>query len=210
MRFFWLKFRLFLPSKLFGKEGFINFAKRQTSVKMYKSEITSQIQMNVDEIVSTFEKTPDELFFERFGEKWSIAENLQHLILSAKPLFLAFSLPKFLPRLIFGKPNRPSRTFDEVVEKYHKKLEAGGVASAAYQPKIQTNADKSQLIKNFRATYSKFSQLFSENFSEHQLDNYLLPHPLLGKITVREMLYFTTYHIQHHHETIQKNVKNLR
>ena len=31
-----------------------------------------------------------------------------------------------------------------------------------------------------------------------QLDHYLLPHPLLGKITLREMLFFSAYHIQHH------------
>jgi hypothetical protein len=35
-------------------------------------------------------------------------------------------------------------------------------------------------------------------WSEDDLDNHRLPHPLLGKLTVREMLFFTLYHIQHH------------
>ena len=42
-----------------------------------------------------------------------------------------------------------------------------------------------------------------ERWKDVDLDRYLLPHPLLGKITLREMLYFTTFHIQHHQQTIE-------
>ncbi len=35
-------------------------------------------------------------------------------------------------------------------------------------------------------------------WSEAALDRYRLPHPLLGKLTVREMLFFTLYHNAHH------------
>ena len=34
--------------------------------------------------------------------------------------------------------------------------------------------------------------------SQADLDRYRLPHPLLGKLTVREMLFFTVYHNYHH------------
>jgi hypothetical protein len=30
------------------------------------------------------------------------------------------------------------------------------------------------------------------------LDEYLLPHPLIGKLTIREILYFTIYHNLRH------------
>jgi len=33
----------------------------------------------------------------------------------------------------------------------------------------------------------------------------LLPHPLLGKVTVREMLYFTIHHVQHHHALVERD-----
>lgn len=39
-------------------------------------------------------------------------------------------------------------------------------------------------------------------FNEEDLDNYILPHPLLGKLTMREMLYFTAYHVTHHHKIV--------
>jgi hypothetical protein len=39
-------------------------------------------------------------------------------------------------------------------------------------------------------------------FSESELDQLLLPHPLLGKLTLREMVYFTIYHAHHHERQI--------
>jgi hypothetical protein len=37
-----------------------------------------------------------------------------------------------------------------------------------------------------------------ESWNEEDLDTIRLPHPLLGKITAREMIYFTLYHAKHH------------
>ena len=37
-----------------------------------------------------------------------------------------------------------------------------------------------------------------EKWTESQLDAYRLPHPLLGRLTVREMMLFTLIHNQHH------------
>jgi hypothetical protein len=33
---------------------------------------------------------------------------------------------------------------------------------------------------------------------ERALDRHLLPHPLMGLLTIREMLAFTVYHTAHH------------
>ncbi len=43
-------------------------------------------------------------------------------------------------------------------------------------------------------------------YSEEELDKYILPHPLMGKVTLREMLYFTIYHVQHHEKQIFPNL----
>jgi len=39
---------------------------------------------------------------------------------------------------------------------------------------------------------------------ESDLDRCLLPHPLLGKLTVREMIFFTLYHNLHHVQNVQR------
>ena len=47
-----------------------------------------------------------------------------------------------------------------------------------------------------------------ELFSEQDLDSHILPHPLLGKLTFREMLYFTIYHVQHHQDLMLKYLED--
>jgi len=44
-------------------------------------------------------------------------------------------------------------------------------------------------------------------YNEQQLDSYILPHPLIGKLTLREMLYFTLYHAEHHHKQTLRNLQ---
>ena len=46
----------------------------------------------------------------------------------------------------------------------------------------------------------------ASRWSEAALDGYRIPHPLLGKLTVREMLLFTLYHNVHHVTNVQKRV----
>ncbi|NJN42333.1 MAG: DinB family protein [Flammeovirgaceae bacterium] len=135
--------------------------------------------------------------------KWSIAHNIEHLILSAKPVSLAFSLPKFLLRF-FGKPNRAGRVYDEVVNRYLQRLDQGGKAPAQFIPsrKIKT---REVLLDRFQRAHEKLVKNISGH-SEADLDRYVLPHPLLGKLLLREMCFFTIYHIHHHHNAIKKQI----
>ena len=41
-------------------------------------------------------------------------------------------------------------------------------------------------------------------WSEGDLDLYVIPHPLIGGLTFREILYFTIYHVQHHKKQIDE------
>ena len=47
-----------------------------------------------------------------------------------------------------------------------------------------------------------------DNILEKDLDFYVLPHPLIGKLTLREMLFFCIYHVQHHHKITQEIIRN--
>ena len=129
--------------------------------------------------------------------KWSAGQNLDHLIRAIKPLQLAYSLPKFALTILFGKTNRPSRNYDEVVTKYKTKLAAGGKASKPFVPPTIKSEKKDELIKKYNEQKQKLISKI-EKQSEADLDKYILPHPLLGKVTLREMLYFTIHHNEHH------------
>jgi len=151
-------------------------------------------------ITAGLKDEPDELLVKPQGEKWSVAEQIIHLNKSVSPLNSTMGLPK-LTFLFFGKVSF-SRSYEEVVSLYKTSLSKGGKAAKAYVPKANTVYDRQQLIIGFEKAYEKYIDHVGA-WSEKELDTYRLPHPLIGKLTMREMAYFTQYHLQHHKESIQ-------
>ena len=141
-----------------------------------------------------FEATPN--------GKWSAGQNLDHLIRAIQPLQQAYGLPKFMLRILFGKTNRPSKSYEELVAKYKAKLAAGGRASGPFIPPVISFKRKDGLIKKYEQHKMKLTTKI-EKQSEEDLDKYILPHPLLGKVTLREMLFFTIHHNEHHLESLK-------
>ena len=101
-----------------------------------------------------------------------------------------------------GKPNRPSRSYDELVVKYKLKLTQGGKASGRYLPKI-SGATKFSLMQQWQKRNENYPEAVELRWNDNQLDRYMVSHPLLGKITLRELCYFTIYHTEHHLNTIK-------
>ena len=165
---------------------------------MNKAEIIAASNKIFGEFSDYCLNISDDLFFRQPTDKWSIAQNVNHIIISTKQTKLAYSLPKLIIRLYTGKPNRSSRNYDELVKKYLAKLEAGGKASGIFIPKSISDTSKENLINKWMKISTTYLQTLESNWKEEQLDNYLAPHPLLGKITLRELCYFTIYHTQHH------------
>jgi hypothetical protein len=149
-------------------------------------------------------------FYFQPPEKWSIAQNVEHLVISANTTRLAFSLPKFIVKIYAGKPNRPSRTYDELVEKYKLKLQQGGKASGRFIPqKIRENQDKGVMLDTFKKAMTKLTNTIKNKWNDCNLDQYIAPHPLLGKITLRELCYFTIYHTYHHLDIIKERLSSI-
>ena len=44
------------------------------------------------------------------------------------------------------------------------------------------------------------------NLSDSVLDSYRLPHPILGKISLRELAIFTAFHTVHHIELLKSKL----
>jgi hypothetical protein len=176
---------------------------------MTKTKIISAAENAFTQFSQTCNGIDEVAFFKRHGEKWSVAENVQHLIISTNASSLAWYLPLFLVRWIGGTPNRNSRTYDELKDKYYKKLSDGGRASSRFVPKpIEIKYGKQKLLDNWNKATAKFIQTLSKNRTENNLDNYLVKHPLLGRITLRELGYFTIFHTEHHLHSIQKAIEN--
>ena len=86
-----------------------------------------------------------------------------------------------------------------MVKKYLQKLENGGRATGRFIPKTESIEKGNKLKVDLKNEVVKLT--------EDEFDKYILPHPLLGKLTMREMLYFTIYHVGHHEELTKRNFK---
>lgn len=145
-------------------------------------------------------------FARRTPQKWSPAEHAEHLRLSVRPLSLSFLLPTFALRL-FGRARGPGRAYDEVVADYRERLARGAKASGPFIPRSLTRgADLDRLIVRFRTAQTGYAERLAASEGP-ALDSTLLPHPILGRLSMREMAFFTLYHLGHHHALIQREAQ---
>lgn len=145
------------------------------------------------------------------GEAWSPADNVRHLIKSTLPVTKALKLPGLALRTLFGPAKEASMSYGDLVAKYRALLAAGGNAGKFAPSAAAVPDDKElwqrKLVSVCRDSIADLSQA-TTRWSESDLDRYRLPHPLLGKLTLREMLLFTLYHYTHHKENVVRRMSN--
>lgn len=133
---------------------------------------------------------------------WSPAENVLHLAVCNEPVAKAMALPGFLLGLLFGRSKQGSRGYAEVRSAYLQVLANGAEASGSYVPKLSAHppdpdGERQRLLDRWKNSLARLESRV-RRWSESAVDSYRLPHPLLGKLTLREMLFFTLYHQGHH------------
>lgn len=168
---------------------------------MNKQQIISLLQKNHIDFTDYIKSLREEDFLFTIDNKWTAGRQAEHILRSIKPVKFAFTLPLFLLNLIFGKANRASRTYEHLLERYKEKLAAGGRASGRFIPQPVAFADKEKICIEILAVNNAICNKVN-SCTEEALENYILPHPLLGKLTLREMLYFNILHVEHHKNSV--------
>jgi hypothetical protein len=173
-----------------------------------------------EEIISAFDVLRDQgldfwmdfapaTFAARIGNAWSPADNIRHLLKSTLPVTKALKLPGLLLRTLFGTATNASSSYEELVTRYREALAAGGNAGKFAPRTIPVPDDieswQRKLVGTCRDSVADLSHTVGR-WSESDLDRYRLPHPLLGKLTLREMLFFTLYHYNHHKENVVRRM----
>lgn len=161
--------------------------------QMIIKELSERHVILVDYILSL---SYDEFIFS-YNQKWTGGQQMEHIFRSTSMLPLLLKIPLSLNGYFFGKAKRPSRNYNEIVQAYLSKLNNGSQATKRYIPSkipygYRINLAH-KLLKNITAINEAIDKI-----SEKNLDLYCLPHPILGKLTYREILYFTIYHADHH------------
>jgi DinB superfamily len=139
-------------------------------------------------------------FFAPIGVHWSFAEHVRHLTKSMTPLLPGLKLPKLALRAAFGSPTRDAMSYGAVTAAYDKALADGGTAGR-FTPSAESAGGTAERLNAILDNHSEAVRSLTTSlakWTDAQLDAYRLPHPLLGKLSVREMMFFTVHHNEHH------------
>ena len=63
--------------------------------------------------------------------------------------------------------------------------------------KVPKDSDKEYLLNRLKVENKKLQHKINK-WKDKDLDNLILPHPLMGKMPVRELVMWTAYHVEHH------------
>ncbi|MBZ0318932.1 MAG: DinB family protein [Anaerolineae bacterium] len=175
-----------------------------------KAEIVIALEASRDFVTDTLAKMSDDQFYSAAGPGWCAADYLKHLILSVKPTARVFEFPPEKLGERFGKADRPSLTYSQLVEKYQAAL-AMGIRAEDYPKVVPVNynipddvqEERAYLVQTWQEANNRLVAALT-TWSESNLDRYLIPHPALSDTTAREMAFFTIHHNRLHGLDIQK------
>ncbi len=162
-------------------------------------------------VAGYFGSLEEAVFMRQLQGTWSPAEHLDHLNIAVSAVARGFGISPLLLRLRFGSAKRPSRTYEALRADYRARLAAGGRASGRFVPVRQTTDPayaemrKSDLLARWVRVNDRLRTALG-GWSERNLDRIRFPHPLLGKITARELVFFTIYHGHHHVAAVQRRL----
>ena len=171
---------------------------------MTREEIVELLEVKHQELFNWLQQQPDENWEVSPPNKWTTGQHISHLVKSILLLNKALSYPRFLLKYKFGTANRPSRSYQEVTQRYEERLAKNRERARVFNqtitvPKLK---QKKQLIDSLHI-FNKKLQYKTSKLKEHHLDTLILPHPLMGKMTLREIIMWTAHHTEHHKNVLQ-------
>jgi hypothetical protein len=177
---------------------------------MDKPSIIEELRQTQSELSDTLQALSQEQFEASEGDSWSASGYLKHLILSNKPFVKGLNLLKEKLGGMFGESSNGSRSYDELFAVYKGRLSEGiraenfeKVTPDFYRLPEGITDEKSYFVETWNETHERLYAAL-ESWEESDLDRYQLPHPAIGNITVREMLYFTIFHNRLHLNDIRE------
>lgn len=172
---------------------------------MDKESIANLLEEKNQSLIKFLEQQDPKKWEEGPKGKWKSGQQALHLLQSIKPLNDALSMPKFLLRYKFGKANRDVRSYETIVERYQERLKdvKGKTFKGSQNMKIPNVKEKKYILTRLQVECKKL-QYKTKKMSDRQLDTLILPHPLMGKMPVREIIMWTAHHIEHHSKILEE------
>ncbi len=173
-----------------------------------KQEIAETMSLQAKELAAYYEAIPDNVFFSKPAKGWSPAGNIRHLDKAAFALLAGLYTPKPMLRLLFGKCRRGVRRLSEIRDSYLRRLSQGagaGIYTPVNKGGSGATRTKQKLLAIFPSNASRLAKAMNR-FSDEELDSLQLPHPILGRVPLREMMLFNILHNEHHTGIVRRRM----
>ena len=173
---------------------------------MQKEDINQLLEQKHQVLFDWINSQPEDCYQQGPDEKWTTGQHIQHLVDSIKKLNHALSFPKFILKSKFGVSNRELRDYNAIVNRYQEKLAGNQERAKVFNQDVKSPTEmKFQQLLTTLQIQNKKLQHKTNKFKDEHLDNLILPHPLMGKMPIREVIMWTAYHTEHHTKILQKN-----
>jgi len=167
---------------------------------MTKQELIADFIGNHQVAIRYIDALDADRFHYRYQNKWTAGQQLEHILRTIVPFSGALVSKQFVEET-FGKIDRATWDGATVLENYKK---TSLQAPDRFLPKEQVLFEqKDALIADLHKQLTTIGDLLG-NYTEEELDTLTLPHPLLGKLTIREMFYLMAYHPLHHQKQLEQ------
>jgi nitrate/nitrite-specific signal transduction histidine kinase len=171
-----------------------------------KPELIKALNIQKLEFQRFLSSIPNKQFFDGSSEQWSVAHHVKHITSVINRIATGLANPGALPK---REPATPSRDFATMHQSYLNTLQNTPSETlrqfgsrVTLEERQDFQAYQTQMISNFVDAITNFNTAL-EGFDEEHLETLGMPHPLLGLISSREMVFFTVFHNAHHQNGIQ-------
>ena len=172
---------------------------------MDKHAIADLLERSYAQYISFIEETDDNFWNYAPTGKWTTGQHTHHLLQSTKPLNFALSLPKVVLSWKYGTSNREPRPYEQIKQRYKERLadSQGKVYKGSQNMEVPAISEKEYLLSRLQVQ-SKKLEYKTVNLSDKVLNTFILPHPLMGKMPIKEIIMWSAHHVDHHLESIHE------
>lgn len=172
-------------------------------IPMNKEVIISQLNANYQQFITFITQLSEEDYLYKYADKWNAAQQLGHIVVCVEPLLYVYGKDATWITERFGTTEPRNRSYDTMHDLYIGLLTQGGKAPERFLPPAEIESSRTEQCQKLMTMITTLCQQINA-FEEIQLDTLLIPHPLLGNISLREMLYNVIYHVTHHQKAAEE------
>lgn len=164
-------------------------------------EIAARIGEVRAELAAWFGGAPLNPLFRRAPGQWAPIDDLRHLVRVNAALAKGLGYPLVVLRVRFGRPQRRAWSYERLAVLYDALLTTGVKSPPPYEPGSGVVADREAYRERVLGRWHSVNEELLgrvARLTERGADRGGLPHPGLGVLSIREMLFFTIHHDLHH------------